>query len=241
MLLLDKAGATYSGLDVHGKVRVTAPNVTLANSIVRGDDSTAVYGLVDANNPNSDHHGFVIRDTTIVPTYANAYAGAGILGHDFTALRVEVTKTVDAVHISGNNVVVQASWLHDTTFVPKASNPFGSDSHNDGVQVVRGTNITVTGNTISGNSNSGLMVTQDEGVVSGLKFTGNWASGGACTVNVVATPRPTISGITVTGNRFLHNTRNAACAILKNSGVTMTQTGNVWADTGAAVQLTRGR
>src|SRR5205823_3895090 len=38
-LVLDRAGATYSNLDVHGRVRVTARGITLANSIVRGDAS----------------------------------------------------------------------------------------------------------------------------------------------------------------------------------------------------------
>lgn len=240
-LVLDRAGATYSNLDIHGRVRVDAPNITLANSIVRGDNAKALGALIDCNHSTTNHSGFVVRDSTLVPQYPSAYYQAGILGHDFTVLRTEITKTVDAVHVVGNNVTVTRSWLHDTLYVSAAASPLHRDTHNDGVQVLGGANIRVAGNTISGNSNAAMQVTQDDGAVSGLRFTGNWSSGGGCTVNMVATPRTSIVGtVTVARNRFLHNTRVANCAIISGRGVTVSHPGNVWADTGKEVALSRG-
>ncbi|MHA3704911.1 right-handed parallel beta-helix repeat-containing protein [Jatrophihabitans sp. YIM 134969] len=239
-LVLNKAGTTYSNLDIHGRVKVTAPNITLANSIVRGDATTKLGSLVDCNDPSSNHAGFTLRDSTLTAQYPSIYQ-VGIVGHDFTVLRAEITRTLDGVHVVGGRVTVTGSWIHDTYYIPASQSPDHQYTHNDGVQVIGGSSITVTGNTISGNSNAALMVGQSSGVVTGVRFSDNWSSGGACTVNIVAVPRATISGLTITSNRFLHNTRVANCAILQNSGVTMTTSGNMWSDTNKAVTLTRGR
>lgn len=238
---LDRAGATYSNLDIHGRVRVNAPNITLANSIVRGSAVKIRGSLVDCTYTKTDHHNFTLRDSTLVPTYKSAYNQAGIQGYGFTVIRANISGTTDAVAVVGGNVTVQSSWLHDTTFVPAAQNPFHRDTHNDGVQISSGSSITITGNSISGNRNSGMMVAQDQGAVSGVRFTNNWSNGGGCNVNITPTPRTSMSTVTVTGNRFGRSMSVPNCAILQNRGVPLVTTGNVWADTGRAVALTRGQ
>ena len=238
---LDRAGATYTNLDIHGRVRVNAPNITLANSIVRGSAVKIRGSLVDCTYIKTDHHNFTLRDSTLAPTYKSAYNQAGIQGYGFTVIRADISGTTDAVAVIGGNVTVQSSWLHDTNFVRAAQNPFHKDTHNDGVQISSGSNITITGNTISGNRNSGMMVAQDQGAVSGVRFTGNWSNGGGCNVNVTPTPRTSMSTITVSGNRFGRAMSVPNCAILQNTGVPISHTGNVWADNGKAVSLTRGR
>ena len=238
-LVLNRAGATYRNLDIHGRVRIMAPNITLENSIVRGDASTVFGSLVDCNNPGANHNGFVLRNSELVASKPSIYQD-GILGHDFTVVGSEIRGTVDAVKIVGSNVTVSRSYLHDTVHIPASSSPNHQETHNDGVQITAGTNITISSNIIQDNSNAGLMITQGAGTVSNVRFTGNWSSGGACTVNITATPRPTISGLTVTGNQFKHNTRVANCAILQNRGVAMTLGGNIWQGNGVAVALTRG-
>ena len=45
-LTITTAGATYSGLDIHGYLRIQAPNVTVKNSIIRGGTGTTVCGIV---------------------------------------------------------------------------------------------------------------------------------------------------------------------------------------------------
>lgn len=239
LLVLNRAGATYSGLDIHGRVRVAAPNITLANSIVRGDASKTYAGIIDCNHAGYDHRGFTVRDSLVYAQYPSVYQ-VGIMGHDFTVLRTEITNTVDAVHVVGGNVTVTRSWLHDTHFIPASQSPKGHYTHNDGVQVVSGGNVTISQNTIERNHNAALQVTQDEGATWGVKFTDNWSSGGGCTVNITPQPRPSIGGMTITSNRFKHDTRVPNCAIVLNHGVSMAQSGNVWSDTGKAVTLSRG-
>src|SRR5207237_8813035 len=46
-LTIDTAGATYSNLDIHGYVKVNAPNVTIKNSIIRGGAGAPGNGIVN--------------------------------------------------------------------------------------------------------------------------------------------------------------------------------------------------
>ena len=235
MVLLTTPGGVYSNLDIHGRVRVMAPNITLKNSIVRGDASSTFGSLVDANYPGANHTNFTLMDSELVPEYPS-YFQDGILGHDYTVIRANIHGSVDAVKIVGNNVKVQNSWLHDTTFVNAPTGP----THNDGVQVLVGSNILIQGNRIERNDNSGMQVTQDRGAVTGLQFLNNWGDGGGCTVNLAHKPLPTMSGITVSGNRFERHTRVANCAIVSGPSTALTASGNTWVDNGQPVAITRG-
>ena len=235
MVLLTTPGGVYSNLDIHGRVRVMAPNVTLKNSIVRGDSSSTFGSLVDANYPGADHTNFTLMDSELVPEYPS-YFQDGILGHDYTVIRADIHGSVDAVKVVGNNVKVQDSWLHDTTYLNTPTGP----THNDGVQVLIGNNIVIQGNRIEGNDNSGMQVTQDRGTVTGLTFVNNWADGGGCTVNLAHKPLPTMGGITVSGNHFYRHTRVANCAIVSGPATSLAATGNTWVDNGQPVAITRG-
>jgi hypothetical protein len=235
-LTITQAGTIIDGWDIHGFVVVEAANVTIRRSIVRGGVAKNDTGLVVNYNPAATN--LVVEDSELVPSNPSVWID-GIKGANFTARRVNVHGTVDDVKVHGNNVLVTGSWLHGTQYYASDPNQGGGPSHNDGVQVLGGSNIKIIGNTVEQANNSALQVTQNYAPISNLVFSGNWANGGGCTVNLANSPRPTLSGITVNSNRFGRNTRIADCPILGTRATTFTADGNVWDDNGQPVRVRR--
>ncbi len=192
-------GTVIENIDLRGLIRVEAPNVTIRNSIVRGRPVTSSAALIFAGSPKAA--GLVVEDTELVAADSNPWIN-GIMGSGFTVRRTEIANVVDTVHIFGDNVRVESSWLHDNLHFAKDPNWGGGPSHDDSVQVQKGNNISIVGNSITGAYNAALQVTQDAGVTSGLTFSKNWTSGGACTVNVAQKARGAIRGFTMTDNTF---------------------------------------
>lgn len=237
-LVITTAGATYDALDIHGFVSIKAPNVTIKRSIIRGGVATSGnVGIV--TDTNSAGTGFVLQDSEIVPEHPSVYID-GIKGWNYTLNRVDIHGTVDTAKVYGDNATIEHSWLHDTVYYEHDPNQGGGHTHNDGVQVLSGINTHIVDNTITGSYNSALQVTQGHGVVDKLWFNGNWADGGGCTVNINNTPLPSMSDIAVTDNRFGHDTRVPNCPIITTRQTQLTAAGNVFDDTGQAVQVRYG-
>jgi hypothetical protein len=234
-LTVSTAGATYDGLDIHGFVTIKAANVTIKNSIIRG-------GVATTGNPGivtdslSTATNFVLEDSEVVPEHPSV-AIDGMRGANYTLLRVNIHGTVDGAKIIGDNVTISQSWLHDTVSYPNDPYQGNGPTHNDGIQILGGHNITVIGNTIAGGTNSGVQITQGSGSVANFAFTGNWADGGACTVNVADKPLATMTTIDISHNIFGHTSIYKNCAIIYSAGVTMTHAGNTWAGTTDDVAL----
>ncbi|NTW40080.1 MAG: DUF4214 domain-containing protein [Cellulomonadaceae bacterium] len=179
-LVLSTPGQVVSNLDVRGFVNVTAPNVTIRNSIIRGRDVASSRGLVTVGSSTAS---LTIEDSELATSFVSPYID-GLRGMNITARRVNIHNVVDSVHVYGNNVTIQDSWLHDNTYLVSDPLQGGGPSHNDNVQLQVGSNITLTHNTMSGTHNAAIMLTQDGGAVSGLTVTNNFLDGGACTVNI---------------------------------------------------------
>ena len=135
----------------------------------------------------------------------------GCVGSDPPLKRVEITRTVDGVHIYGTtvrtdphagNVTIQSSSMHHLPHYADNSHPDGS--HNDAIQVAGGRNISITGNRFDGQIyNAVLMATQGRNDVSNLTFANNWAAGGSCSVNIYDKNAPYgMPGVVLTGNVF---------------------------------------
>ena len=62
-LNLNVPGMVVSGLDIHGNVNVTAPNVVLKNSIVRGGALPTHGHCIVEDNKASNGLNFLIEDT----------------------------------------------------------------------------------------------------------------------------------------------------------------------------------
>lgn len=233
-LVITKAGARYDALDVHGFVIVRADDVRITRSRIRGRTATTNIGLIT----NYLGKRLVVEDSDLVPDRPSVWID-GIKGSRYTARRVEVRGTNDAVKVHGDDVRVEGSWLHDTVHRSQDPNLGGAPSHNDGVQVLGGRNIRILGNTITGHDNAGLQVTQDYSATTDLVFSGNWVDGGGCSVNLAAKPRSGMGGIAVDDNRFGRNTRIRDCAILGSTTTTFSAEGNVWDDDGTPVRVRR--
>jgi hypothetical protein len=228
---ITKAGTVIDGKDIHGRVIVKAENVTIKNSIVRGLDGGSKYGLVDAMSGKA---GLKIYDTTIVATKPN-YTVNGIMGWNFELHRVNIHNTVDQVHIAGSNVVVKDSWLHQTMHY--TNDPTHSDgSHDDNIQIVGGSNITITGNTMTDSQNAAMMVNTSRGSVSNLTVANNKLDNGDCIVNV--TSKGSVSGMKVTNNTFGRNASIKNCPVY-STVAPVAMSGNTWTDGTAAVLRTR--
>lgn len=101
-----------------GFVTVKEPNKTLNNFLASGIYQNGVEGLV-ATNGKIDGKG----------TTEN-----GIQYSDYKAIGVEVTGTKDGFKAHGD-VLIENCWVHDLTVT--------ATSHNDGVQISGGTNVTI--------------------------------------------------------------------------------------------------
>jgi hypothetical protein len=225
-LTITTAGATYSGLDIHGFVYVEAPNVTLQDSIVRGGTPTTSIGLV--NDTLGTGTNFTLRDSELAPSAPNVYID-GIHGANYTAIGVNIHGTVDGAKMFGDNSTIEQSWIHDLHAF--ASDPYqgGGASHDDDVQVLGGHNLRIINNTLAGGNNSAVQVTQTTESVTNLTIDGNLAGGGACTVNLQDAPLSSMSGISVDNNVFTH-TSQYNCPITAYAGVSFSHTGDTWSD-----------
>lgn len=223
-IVVTKAGTVLDRLDVHGFVIVKAPNVTIRRSIIRGGVATGNIGLVTNTTPSAEN--LFITDSELYPEHPSVWID-GIKGGNFTAQRVNVHGTVDAVKVHGNNVTVVGSYLHDTRYFAHDPNQRGGPTHNDGVQVLGGNNVLVQHNSIAGGSNSALQVTQDYARVSNMAFNDNDVNGGACTVNIAQKPLNDVT-VTVAGNRFGPDRVYKGCGIIASPDATLLGSGNVW-------------
>jgi hypothetical protein len=229
-MTISKAGQVVSGMDIRGFVTVTAPNVTIKNSIIRGGKATSGKGLI--MNYSASATNLVVQDSTLVAAYPSVWIN-GLAGGNFTARRLDISKSVDGAQLHKNNVRIEDSWIHDLTWFEHDPNHGGGESHNDGIQILAGSSITVDGNNISGADNAGMQITQDVGPVKGLKIVNNWLDGGDCSIKLQHRDESTLGPVTITGNKFGGNTAIANCPILRTSSTSVNASNNTFSSGGA--------
>jgi hypothetical protein len=229
-LTITQAGKVISGMDIRGFVTVRAKNVTIKNSIIRGGKATSGKGLIMNYDPANT--GLVVQDSTLDPTYPSVWLN-GLAGGNFTAKRLDISGSVDGAQLHKNNVRIEDSWIHDLTWFEHDPNHGGGESHNDGVQILGGSNITVTGNNISGADNAGMQITQDASPVKGLKITNNWLDGGDCSIKLQHRDQSTLGPVTITGNKFGNNTAIANCPILRTGSTSVNASNNTFTSGGS--------
>jgi hypothetical protein len=233
-IVVTKAGTRLDRLDIRGFVVVKAPNVTISRSIVRGGKPPKTAQGVITNYGSKN---LVIVDTDIRTTLPSVYLD-GIKGWNFTARRVHVTGNVDSIKIHGDNVTVADSLLEHTTWYAHDRYQGGGPTHNDNIQILKGRNLLIAGNTIRGAQNFAVLGAANLGDVPDLVVRGNWLDGGHCTLKL-QTMRGHKLRATVTDNRFGPNRRVSYCPIQSLAGVTLTARNNVSEQTGRPVQIWR--
>jgi hypothetical protein len=236
-LTITTAGATYADLDIHGFVRVEAPDVTIKDSIIRGGSAASntaiIYDLSDAAT------NLLVVDSEIVPADPSVFID-GIDGWNYTALRLNIHGTVDGAKMFGPNATVEDSWIHDlVTYEHDPSHDDGV-SHNDDVQVLSGSNLRIIGNDLEGGHNSAIQITQDHGPLIDVLIDSNWADAGNVTFNISNSPLPSLSGVTVTNNLFGHSAITG-CQILYTAVTSIVASNNVFADTGLPVVILKNK
>jgi hypothetical protein len=236
-LTITVPGQTFTGLDIHGYLRVEAPNVTVKDSIIRGGTGDNGLGVVADVTPSATN--FLLEDSEVVPQFPVVDLD-DVKGYNYTLLRDNIHGSEDGAKMYGPNATIQDSWIHGLVTYPHDPAQNNGPSHSDGVQIQSGSNLKLIHNTITGQPNSSVIITEDNGKTSGVLIDGNWlgtegSPAPVCTVKILNKPLPSMSGITVTNNRFDHNA--TACQILDSKTVTLVASGNVFDDTGLPVKL----
>lgn len=237
---IDQANTVIENMDIVGKLTIRAANVTVRNSIVRGNAVALTSGGEGAINiTHANATNFLLEDVTVLPQTPNVRQNGVNVNQPGTFKRMNISGTVDGIMMFGSGITVQDSYLHDFHFY--AVDPSHSDgSHNDGIQHQAGVGNRIIGNTISGANNAAIMVTQDAGTTASLAISGNWLDGGACSVNY-GSDGALKTGLVTKDNRFGRAQRNVGCAIIRKESMSpLDASGNVWDDNGSAVAISRG-
>ena len=212
-LTITRAGTVIDGLDIRGMVRVEAPNVTIRNSIVRGRDLSGPMALI---GNLGGYENLRIIDTELFPSTPSPDV-QGIYGYNFEATRLNIHGVIDGIHLTGGNVMITDSWVHDNLHYERDPNQGGTPSHDDSIQIQEGSNILIEGNRLTDAWNASVQVTQDRGDVSNLTISGNIADGGGCSINLAEKSRGPLLGVVISDNTFGRNTRVDDCAVIAPS------------------------
>ena len=220
-----------------GSIRATTPNQVINGLDISGDVSIEASGVVIKNSRihGSGTYGVYVRSGSVTITDSEIYGPENaIAGNNWTATRVDIYGTYGDGVKFGSNVLLQNSWIHDLKPA--------SGAHADGGQMQSGvTNLVVRGNVIDlskvSNSNSALFLAPDLGPSSNGPVTidGNWLDGGNYIVFCVDgnNGQYIVKNITIKNNKFGRNSNYGPSRI----NVTISQSGNVWADTNSSLKL----
>lgn len=227
-LTITQAGTVIDGMDVRGFITVKAKNVTIRNTVVRGRPTTTARGLVTVEKTG----GLTIEDSEIYAANPSWFVDGLRAGGSLTARRLNIHDVIDTMHLYGElPVVLESSWLHDTLHYE--DDPAHSDgSHDDNIQIVKSTDVTIKGNRIEGAYNAAIMITQGVGPASGIKITNNVIGGGSCSVNIAEKGKGALSGLVIKDNTFLLERRKPGCMVIApmTTQNVSTITGNVMED-----------
>ncbi|WP_182113261.1 MULTISPECIES: hypothetical protein [unclassified Actinotalea] len=263
-IVVTQPGTVLENLDVYGFVTVKAADVTIRNTRVRGSGPGSFdTGLINANDARVKN--LVVEDVTLVPDFPSYWIN-GMLGHDYTARRVNTWNVVDGfgiynIHGTAANVRVESSYVHDLAYFSPDPNHSDNQTHNDAIQIQGGSNIQILGNTLSvwrsttaGTQNYaypqggfGVILTPNVNAVTNSRIDGNWVDGAHIPIKLVTSQKtgPMNFG-EVTNNTFARDMRNTPMAgknnwftVLTTPDLTVITSGNVYADDGTAIEVRR--
>ncbi|MGW9402467.1 right-handed parallel beta-helix repeat-containing protein [Arthrobacter sp. NPDC055585] len=223
-LVITKDNTVLENLEIYGDVKVRANNVTIRNSVLRGGahapgNATAIVDATSAKVKN-----LKVVDSTIKPQRPHAYRD-GITGHDYTAVRNNISGTNDGLGIFNRpggpvaaNVVAEGNYIHSLTYFDYS--PVHRDgTHNDGIQVQGGQNIRIKGNTVVANvvigkgsgpgvytphGGLGIMLQQNTSPLANVVVERNYVDDGTSSINIDRGKHPVIT-VTVKENLLGRN------------------------------------
>lgn len=210
-------GTVLEDLDIHGKVSIRAADVILRNCNIRGNATASTNsGIVDCTH--SACLRALIEDCTIYAENPSVW-WTGILGHDYTARRVNVHHVVDffGCYNTNNtaallNVLIEQCYGHDMSCLSPDPNHTDNHTHNDGIQIQGGGGVTArynnlvctpgSGSTPGVTPTSSIMVTPNLSACPSLVFVDNWLDGGAAVINISDKGKGTATSGWIANNRF---------------------------------------
>jgi hypothetical protein len=220
-ITVTKDGTVIDGKDVHGEITVKADDVTIRNT--RVSSKTPAYPIHVTSGVKGtviDHVEVDNMDSTGIGIYFQG--GSGVVRH------ANVHSGEDGIRIEADDVTIADSYIHDLFRQP--------GGHHDIIQIRRGDDVTITGNTLMAYKkstddpmNSSIQIGSLLGSkpISNLRVTDNFMDGGNFTVN--GGGRGEVSSAVYSGNRFGRDCKYAVEGNLQNS--TWSDT-NVWNDNG---------
>lgn len=243
-------GFTYSNLNV--KYRMTPPTGTTPiiyqNCYFYGPltpDPGAGSGL--SQSTNDGHVPQVFIDSTFRPQNLH-WNWNGVIGHHYTALRCDLSGSVDQFGVYNNNtghktedvaVSIKQCYIHDHGNWANPPDTSHSDgSHPDGCQQQGGRRLIFQGNNVLGfidpsltlnsfgtnHTNACLQFGASVGVIGDNDIQYNWFDGGAASINIggglAAYDNTGVGFGIVKNNKFGHNQRNGdTWCIVRPSGL----------------------
>jgi hypothetical protein len=153
-------------VDVSGTITVTAGNVTIRNFRAQSILQSSASGML-------------LEDGEIYG--GPSFTGDGLEWNAYTMRRVNVHNTFDGLKGHGN-VLIENSWIHDMNEFRGAQYGAGGYSHNDGLQVSAGSNITVRNSRFERTGlNSAIFIDADQGPIDNVLIENDYLSGGGFT------------------------------------------------------------
>jgi hypothetical protein len=200
-------------------VIVKVDNITIRNFAIEGGR----YGVDNGVTSGGATSGLVLEDGEI-----SGQSSSGLLVSNTIARRLNIhDQGADAIK-PFSNVTIEASWLHRLGF--------NAGSHSDGVQMVSGGNVTITGNNIdmprsltAFTHSQNIMIAPNNGPINNVRIEGNWLNGGLITLQMHS-----VGGVArIANNRFGRDYRFGLFSTSGNSN--LEKFGNIWDDTGKPV------
>ena len=191
-LTITTAGTVIDGKAVYGDLKIQAKNVIIRNSYLHCGTNipSGNTGCIDANSGSV--YNLQVLHNTIIPDRPSYYRD-GIVGHEYIARYNHISRTNDGLGIFNKpggsvyaNVTAEYNYIHDLTHWN--NDPAHSDgTHNDGIQVQGGQNITIRYNNVVGSvvagdglgtygtqAGSALIVNQNVSKIANMVVDGNW-------------------------------------------------------------------
>jgi hypothetical protein len=221
-IVVTQDGAHLDRMDIYGFVDIKAKNVKITNSRIHGGTATNNRGLVT----NYGFDNLLIADTDIDADTQSVWVD-GIKGWDFTARRVHVVGGVDSIKIHGDNVTVEDSLLENTNYFASDPNQGGGATHNDNIQILVGTNLSIARNTIRGPGTHTILAGAHQGNAQ-VSVVGNWLDGAICNVKMQSKSTWALNAV-VKDNKFGPNRVYQKCMISQQTtgNITVALGGNV--------------
>jgi hypothetical protein len=217
--IITTAGTVIDSKTITSCLTIKADNVTIRNSLIRGN---CFFNVL-----NEDSKNLVLTDVEIDGLNANP-AGAGVGVSNYSCTRCDIHGTGDGAKMS-SSTTIRDSFIHDLAF--------GNDSHNDGVQISDGSTIVLDHNSINPtatNATSAILIKADFGAIANVKVTNNLLAGGAWTVYAGDgfSCCPDATGVVISGNKFSTVVwpKGGYYGPITNTGSGVTVSSNTWAD-----------